>query len=542
MKKLTYLLALTILLLTTLITGCTSSTELTPELAIPDKKTVAPANPISSTGDMDKNQDLSATNKPTATNIPNKPATATPTSNEYVKSDTKSEVIQEPESESDSIANSLKTSDDSEVNQSPKRSTYVTASSAVSPPTFFRKTGYDSFPTKIQEEFSDALESEFAAASYKMGISAAVYKDGTLWSESLGFASEDTPLTPDMPLGVMSTSKTFLSALILQQINQGLYTLDSQVSDLLSQNKGYQSVNPEFMPNCTVRDLLRMRSGIGTETEDKRAKAMVMLAPTWEPANMLKLIDKKPVPSGSFQYTSGSSVLLGLIAEESGGLPLHELYQEYLFTPLDIQAGLRPVINIPPTMAKPYADRSRYGANPMFGDSLDSLGFGDLTTIRMYGDTDFRRADGRIQWSTSGIITTAENMAYWGYILLSPNGSDILSNIRDELKTSIVDETIELAAGPQKYGYHIATRTHLLENGETILTFGHPGGGGGYSSALFYAPSLDLSVSLLANSELTFDNIGTCGERGQHWINPLDCIARDFFRTIMDHNDGASPQ
>jgi len=542
LKKLTYLLALTILLLTTLITGCTSSTELTPELTNQDNMTVAPANPISSTGDMDKNQNLSATNKPTATNIPNKPATATPISNESVRSDTESDVIQDPDTVSDSIDDSLKTSDNSEVNETPKRSTYVTVSSAVSPPTFFRKTGYDSFPETIQQEFSDALESEFEAASYKMGISASVYKDGTLWSESLGFASEDTPLTPDIPLGVMSTSKTFLSALILKQISQGLYTLDSQVSDLLSQNKGYQSVNPEFMPNCTVRDLLRMRSGIGTETENKRAKGMVLLSPTWEPANMLKLIDKKPVPSGSFQYTSGSSVLLGLIAEESAGLPLHELYEEHLFGPLDIQAGLRPVINIPPTMAKPYADRSRYGANPMFGDSLDSLGFGDLTTIKMYGDKDFRSADGRLQWSTSGIVTTAENMAYWGYSLLSPNGSDILSDIRDDLKTSIVDETIELAAGPQKYGYHIATRTHLLENGETILTFGHPGGGGGYSSALFYAPSLDLSVSLLANSELTFDNIGTCGERGQHWINPLDCIARDFFRTIMDHNDGASPQ
>ena len=541
MKNLTYQLAITILFLTILATGCTSTTDLTPELANQDKKTIAPANAISSSEDIDKNQDLPATHEPTATSISNKPATATPISNEHEKSNTESKAVQEPDTASDSIDDSLQTSDDSKDNQTPKRSTYVTASSAISPPAFFRKTGYDSFPKKIQEEFSNALESEFGAASYKMGISAAVYKDGTLWSESLGLASEDTPMTPDTPLGVMSTSKTFLSALILKQVNQGLYTLDSQVSDLLSQNKGYQSVNPEFMPDVTVRDLLRMRSGIGTETENKKAKAMVLLAPTWEPANMLKLIDKKPVPSGSFQYTSGSSVLLGLIAEESGGLPLHELYQEHLFAPLDIQAGLRPVISIPPTMAKPYANKSRYGANPMFGDSLDSLGFGDLTTIKMYGNTDFRSADGRIQWSTSGIVTTAENMAYWGYSLLSPNGSDILSEIRDELKNSIVDETIELAAGPQKYGYHIATRTHLLENGETMLTFGHPGGGGGYSSVLFYAPSIDLSVSLLANSEITFDNIGTCGKRGEHWINPLDCIARGFFGTIMAHDGGANP-
>ena len=541
MKNLTYQLALTILFLTILATGCTSTTDLTPELANQDKKTIAPANAISSSEDIDKNQDLPATHEPTATSISNKPATATPISNEHEKSNTESKAVQEPDTASDSIDDSLQTSDDSKDKQTPKRSTYVTASSAVSPPAFFRKTGYDSFPKKIQEEFSNALESEFGAASYKMGISAAVYKDGTLWSESLGLASEDTPLTPDTPLGVMSTSKTFLSALILKQVNQGLYTLDSQVSDLLSQNKGYQSVNPEFMPDVTVRDLLRMRSGIGTETENKKAKAMVLLAPTWEPANMLKLIDKKPVPSGSFQYTSGSSVLLGLIAEESGGLPLHELYQKHLFAPLDIQAGLRPVISIPPTMAKPYANKSRYGANPMFGDSLDSLGFGDLTTIKMYGNTDFRSADGHLQWSTSGIVTTAENMAYWGYSLLSPNGSDILSEIRDELKNSIVDETIELAAGPQKYGYHIATRTHLLENGETMLTFGHPGGGGGYSSVLFYAPSIDLSVSLLANSEITFDNIGTCGKRGEHWINPLDCIARGFFGTIMAHDGGANP-
>ncbi|GIS83272.1 MAG: hypothetical protein CM1200mP15_19040 [Dehalococcoidia bacterium] len=41
---------------------------------------------------------------------------------------------------------------------------------------------------------------------------------------------------------------------------------------------------------------------------------------------------------------------------------------------------------------------------------------------------------GGLQWSTSGIVTTAENMAYWGYSLLSPNGSDILSDIRDKPK------------------------------------------------------------------------------------------------------------
>ena len=34
------------------------------------------------------------------------------------------------------------------------------------------------------------------------------------------------------------------------------------------------------------------------------------------------------------------------------------------------------------------------------------------------------------------------------------------------------------------------------------MTYGHPGGGGGYSSVLMYSPKLDIAISVLANSEL----------------------------------------
>ena len=119
-----------------------------------------------------------------------------------------------------------------------------------------------SFSAAVSLAFSNALKSEFEATSEKMGISAAVYKPGKSWSEAVGLADEGTPMTPDTPLRLMSTSKTFLTALVLKQIEEGLYSLDDRVSTLLPEHTGYKSLEVSVIPDATIRDLLLMRAGI----------------------------------------------------------------------------------------------------------------------------------------------------------------------------------------------------------------------------------------------------------------------------------------
>ena len=85
-----------------------------------------------------------------------------------------------------------------------------------------------------------------------MGISAAIFSEGKLWSEAVGNADETRSLTADTPLAVMSSSKTFLGALILNQIEDGLYGLNDYLPDLLVNDSDFQTLNKDMIPNATV--------------------------------------------------------------------------------------------------------------------------------------------------------------------------------------------------------------------------------------------------------------------------------------------------
>ena len=85
-----------------------------------------------------------------------------------------------------------------------------------------------------------AVNTELAAADYKRGISVAVYDGTTMLTYAAGYAdglygtATGTAMTPATPGYAYSITKTFVSALVLKQINdEGLYTLDNTVADLL---------------------------------------------------------------------------------------------------------------------------------------------------------------------------------------------------------------------------------------------------------------------------------------------------------------------
>ena len=387
---------------------------------------------------------------------------------------------------------------------------------------FTTSTSYAPFPEVLQSAFSASLNSEFRSALPRMGISAAVYQNGKLWSEAAGMANDSTPMTTATPIGVKSSSKTLLSALILSQIEDGLYDLDDRVSALLKTHRGYQSLDKSLIPDATVEELLTQTSGVAEDVQTGFKAFVVMMDSNWEPSDFFDLIQDSPNPPGTFKYAGPNSFLLGMIAEHLGGNRLNALYQEKLLEPLSIQAVLLPRIEIPAGMATPYDDRSGYGG---------SSGFGDLTQIPMYSEVNFIKADARLSWASAGIVSTPENMARWAYELFSPKGSAVSSEVRAQLSRSFREATISLAATPQRYGFHIALKEHQLSDGSYVTTYGHPGGGGGYASALFYAPSLDLAISILTNSDLG-QLLGTCASRSED-TSPFDCITRDVFEIVL---------
>jgi CubicO group peptidase (beta-lactamase class C family) len=395
-----------------------------------------------------------------------------------------------------------------------------------------------SFSAAVSSAFSKVLKSEFEAASEKMGISAAVYKPGKSWSEAIGLAEEGTLMTPDTPLRLMSTSKTFLAALVLSQIEDGLYSLDDRVSTLLPDHTSYKSLDVSVIPDATIRDLLLMRAGILGEHGDsgKESSFLVMASPNWEPVDTLRLLSKPAGPPGIYQYSPiANSYLLGLIAEEMGDSDLLTLYRTKLVDPLNIKIGLLPVTETPPSLANGFAERSNYGGQ---------LGFGDVTKIEVYASygLDYQQADGRLSWAGAGVISTPTNIARWVYELMSPNGSAVSPEVTTKLTESFVDEWITMTESRQKYGFHAVSTEHYLNDGRMILSYGHPGGGSGFASSILYVPSLDIGISMIANTEINYVT-GSCertpeggGAQLKYGLNPMSCIALGFLEALIGDN------
>ena len=395
----------------------------------------------------------------------------------------------------------------------------------IDSPKFTDKTGYNSFNKNIDAKLSQILESNFDPLSTKMGVSVSVVSNANLWSATRGNSKEGVILKTDIPIGIMSTSKTFLSALILDQVEDGLYGMDDKISDLLKGHSLYQKLNPKLFPDSTVEELLLMRGGHGDKDTNSKYLNYVVTKPDWHPTDYLALTTKPGSNPGGYEYSNNSSVLLGLIAQYQSQTQLAKLYQEKLFSPLSLQIGFRPATSIPPNMASPHAHYSMYGG---LG------GFGDLTKMKPIGapdwyQIDYYEQDGRLAWAGAGGFSTAENMAIWGYELYSQHGDALSDASRKSLIDSIVAEDIILGGVTQNYGYHIARRYHPMSDGTSLMTYGHPGGGGGYSSVLMYSPKMDISVSVLANSELGHQR-GMCD--APYMATGLTCIAYEILNFL----------
>ena len=147
----------------------------------------------------------------------------------------------------------------------------------------------------------------------------------------------------------------------------------------------------------------------------------------------------------------------------------------------------------------------------------------------------FKGKDPRISWAGAGIVSTPENITRWGYELFSTSGSALSSTARAQLINSLTVDTGQKSPsgiGVHTYGYYIGMADVSLSDGTRIKTYTHPGGGGGRTSWLYYAPSLDVSISLLANSQLLHDP-GTCGYQGMNYMSIGECMAGGIFSTLL---------
>jgi N-acyl-D-amino-acid deacylase len=178
-------------------------------------------------------------------------------------------------------------------------------------------------------------------------------------------------MQPDTLLRVASVSKPITAVAVLQLVEAGRFSLDSRLVDVLG---------PETMPPARIRDarwrqitirhLLRHEAGFDStrfidpvflEPEDYRA-----LLPAVPPRTrdiFLGMLEQplQFAPGTRFAYSNLGYLILGLVIEQSTGLPYEEYVRRNVFAPAGIQRALLtqgPVTTRAPGEAEYYAPSS----------------------------------------------------------------------------------------------------------------------------------------------------------------------------------------
>lgn len=151
------------------------------------------------------------------------------------------------------------------------------------------------------------------------------------------------PVAPEHRFEIGSISKLFTSILVNQLIDEGAFTLDTEVTALLP-----WLVLPHGAGAVTVRHLLNhtagLVSGVDAVPDD--------FAQAWS----VRDTDAAPVPPGEFfHYSNLGFILLGLVVSAVTGLPLADALRRRLLIPAGMTDTLPEVANLDrPSLAVGY--------------------------------------------------------------------------------------------------------------------------------------------------------------------------------------------
>jgi len=325
----------------------------------------------------------------------------------------------------------------------------------------------------IERPAMQAILDRYSQAHQGVGLQATViYPDGSIWTGVSGYANLEKKclLTPQHLLGLGSISKLFTATLVLDQVEKGSLSLDTDAETWFPWLHR-QSV--------TVRMLLNHTSGIPNYTAKPAYlfRALAFPGKDWEPEELANLVESQSLlflPGSRHEYSNSNYILLGLILEEITGSAYPDLLDEILLNPLELEDTY--AIQSPATCAMANA----------YDESLLHLGRRNVTG--------FRRSLMSSAYSAGGLMSTSSDVAFMVKNLFEGH---LISQALVEQMTRLVSAADEHV--PSQVGYGLGVRS-LEISSETWV--GHTGSIPGYSGIAMYNPERDLTIVILANRSI----------------------------------------
>ncbi|MFJ5533474.1 serine hydrolase domain-containing protein [Streptomyces sp. NPDC093261] len=210
---------------------------------------------------------------------------------------------------------------------------------------------------------------------------------------SFGVADKDNgrPMAPDLRMRIGSETKTFTVTALLQLADRGRVGLDDPIGKYVDGVPGGNRI--------TLRQLAGMRSGLFDYADDEAFFRALTSDPrrSLTPREVLDHSFKHPVlfpPGRRFDYSNTNLVLLGLVVEKVGGLPLGEFIQRNILHPAGLDHTGFPVdASFPDPHARGYTDQTAGGKvedatdwNPSWAWAAGAM-ISDLRDLRVWART-----------------------------------------------------------------------------------------------------------------------------------------------------------
>ena len=304
-----------------------------------------------------------------------------------------------------------------------------------------------------------------------------ILPDGTSGATAVGFADlerERLMQASDRMLAG-SVGKTFVSATLLQLIDENKVRLDDKLSAWLGANTWFGR-----LPNAsdlTIRMLLNHTSGIPDHVYVPEFAAAVRKNPAraWRPEEMVAyVLDKPPLfPAGKgWSYADTNYILVGMVIERATHDLLYRQIESRFLKPLHL------------THTAPSDHPRLKGLVPGYADL--TVSWGQHRKVAANGRYDFNPQS---EWAGGGLISNSADLARWtktlygNHFLLSANAFAELTNGVDT---------------PRGYKYGLGVYVRQTPLGPA---YGHAGEIPGYFTITSFWPGKGLTIALQFNTD-----------------------------------------
>ena len=311
----------------------------------------------------------------------------------------------------------------------------------------------------------DKSVSDIIAKTGAPSASIAVVKGGKLaYAHAYGMADVEAhqPATTAMPYSIGSISKQFTAATVLLLVEEGKLSLDDKVDRWLPQATRAAEV--------TVRELLSMTSGY----QDFWPQDYVM-PNMMQPTSAREIVAgwaDKPLdfePGSKWQYSNTNYVMAGMIAEQTGGMPLLDLLEKRIFGPLQIKSVFNSdAAPLPADAPKRY---HRFGLGPIRPAPKEGTGW---------------------LFAAGELAMTATDLARWDISLID-------QTILEPTSYSEMEREVQLTNGAgTQYGLGVSVR---IVNGRRLIS--HGGEVSGFTATNTIFPDDRAAIVVLTNLDAT---------------------------------------